>query len=641
MKHSAPKQAPVINSGGRRLWIIACLLTLYFAFWVYGCASRPIQGDAPESTPGKSETTVTTSSKDQVEIHKQESTASRTAEASAEYHFAMAQAYVAEGNPDRAIEEYKLTLVFDPDSALVYARLSTEYIKKGMLSAAMETCKEALRRDPKFVDARLMLAGLYSTSRDYSAALVEYDRILQTDPKHEEAVVYKAQTLLETGRSSHAIRLLNSFLKNNPEAVMVWYYLGRAEQHDGRFKESSVAYKKALELRSAFPQAALALGYLYEEKQMNAQAIQVYKALFESTQDSSAANRIATLYLKEEKYEEARPFLEAIEAADPEDMNVRVKLGLIEMELKHYEKAIALFKKILEVNPDSDRVRYYLGSIYEETKEVDLAITELRQIKPDSRLFADAALHVAYLYRQTERIDHARTFISEAIKKSPRVPGFHIFRASLEEDSKNFSGAVVILEAAVRQFPEDEKIRYYLGSIYERRGDVDKGLEQMEAILAINPQNVDALNYIGYTLTTRGVRLNDAEKMLRKAIGLRPDNGYIQDSWGWHLFVRGRVSEAIVELEKAAKLKPNEATILEHLGDAYLHSNLREKAMQQYQDAAKFAEDDTVRKKIQMKIDNLHQELAQGGKVAPSARSPAAQPSGSVSPSAIPDVGPK
>jgi Tfp pilus assembly protein PilF len=140
----------------------------------------------------------------------------------------------------------------------------------------------------------------------------------------------------------------------------------------------------------------------------------------------------------------------------------------------------------------------------------------------------------------------------------------------------------------------------------------------MEAILKLNPENVDALNYIGYTWTQRGIRLNDAEKLLRRALGLRPNNGYIQDSWGWYLLIRGRVKEAVVELEKAARLKPNEPTILEHLGDAYLRSNLREKALTQYSDAVKFAEDEESKRKIQTKADLLRRQLVEGKPLSPS-----------------------
>ena len=555
----------------------------------------------------------------------------KNSEATAEYHFSMAQAYVAEGNPDRAIEEYKLTLMYDPNSALVYARLASEYIKKGMMSSAMDSCKEALKVDAKFNDARMMLAGLYSAAHENESALAEYDSILKAEPKHEEAAVYRAQVLADMGKIDEATAGLHAFVKKNAESTLAWYSLGRAEEGQDHFKEAVIAYKKAIELRPTFNQPALSLGYLYETKKMNDQAITIYKALWDETQDSASANRLATIYLKEEKYDLAIPFLESLQASDPDDLNASVKLGLVQMELKKYEKAISTFKGILSKTPDSDRVHYYLGSLYEELKNFDEAVAHLKAIKPDSKMYPDAVLHVAFLTKERSGIDQAKTYINKEIEKSPRVANFYIYSASLDEDSKNVTAAVSKLEKAVGFFPEDEKVRYYLGSLYDRQGKVDQGLQQMEAILTINPDNVDALNYIGYTWTQKGVRLNDAEKLLQKAMTLRPDNGYITDSWGWYLFTRGRVNEAVVALEKAVHLKPNESTILEHLGDAYLRSNLREKALTQYSEAAKYADDDSLKHKIESKRDHLNTEIVEGGKTdhgrMPASVKPDAEPS--------------
>jgi tetratricopeptide (TPR) repeat protein len=279
------------------------------------------------------------------------------------------------------------------------------------------------------------------------------------------------------------------------------------------------------------------------------------------------------------------------------------------MELKQYDKATALFKKILEKNPEADRIHYYLGSLYEETHQANEAVQELSAIKPDSKLYGDAALHVAFLLKQANRTEESRAFIADAIRKSPRIPDFYVFSASMEDELKNTSSAVSILEGALKSFPENEKIRYYLGSLYDRQGDVDKSMEQMEAILAINPSNVDAMNYIAYTWTQKGIRLNDAEKLLKKALSLRPNNGYIQDSWGWYLFVRGRIREATIELEKAARLKPDEPVILEHLGDVYLKANLREKAAQEYEEAVKLSQDEGSRQKLADKLKNLSTEM--------------------------------
>ena len=166
------------------------------------CSSQPIiREPSPDKAFQEKEQAalISATESDLERARKNSERAQKNSEATAEYHFSLAQAYIAEGSPDRAIEEYKLALMFDSNSALVYARLATEYIKKGMLSDAMATCKEALQRDPKYIDARLMLAGLYSSMKETNEAVREYEIVLNQDPKNEEAAIYLAQGLGEAG----------------------------------------------------------------------------------------------------------------------------------------------------------------------------------------------------------------------------------------------------------------------------------------------------------------------------------------------------------------------------------------------------------------------------------------------------------
>lgn len=536
--------------------------------------------------------------------------------ASAEYHFSLAQAYAFDGETDRAIEEYKLALFFDPKAVIIYTRLAAEYVKKGLISAAIETCRDALSRDSRNIEARLLLAGLYSASRDGKAALSEYNHVLKLAPEHEEAAIYKAQLLFEQGKGNQAIQSLKQFIHKNPDSALAWYDLGRIYHQIDRFRDAVIAYRKATAIKPSFSQAALALGFLYEEKRQISKAISIYKVLFDDTQDFAAANRLALLYLKDGKYDTAIPYLEALEEADPEDLGIQVKLGLVFMELRQYDKAVHIFKAILVKNPDADRIHYYLGTLFEETKKIKLAVEQFRSIQSTSQLYGDAILHSVFLLKQSGELDAAKSLLKEAIGKAPRTPGFYLFQANLEEELKDFKSARHILEKASEDFPEDERIHYYLGNIYDRQGEIDKSLREMEKILSLNPKNVDALNYLGYTWTLHGMRLDDAEKVLRRALTLSPKNGYIQDSWGWYLFVRGKNREAIVELEKAAKLKPDEPTILEHLGDAYLKSNLRQKALAEYLQAVQYADSDESKKKIEEKADQLRSEMRMSVKSA-------------------------
>jgi tetratricopeptide (TPR) repeat protein len=294
-----------------------------------------------------------------------------------------------------------------------------------------------------------------------------------------------------------------------------------------------------------------------------------------------------------------------LEGNDPEDLNIKVKLGLVYMEMKNLDKATSIFKTILEKNPTSDRVHYYLGSIYENLDQVDNTIKELKLIQPTFRLYKDVVLHTAFLLEKQQLLSEAKEYLKDAITKVPRVSEFHLFQAHLEEQAGNITPAITLLEAALESFPEDEKLHYYLGTLYDRQGTYEKSIKEMERIIQFNPQHVDALNYLGYTWTVKGVRLQDAEIVLRRALKLSPKNAYVKDSWGWYLFVRGKLKEAVIELEKAALLMPSEPTILEHLGDAYLSINLKEKAVTQYLNARKNSTNDDSKKKIQIKLDSL------------------------------------
>lgn len=153
-------------------------------------------------------------------------------------------------------------------------------------------------------------------------------------------------------------------------------------------------------------------------------------------------------------------------------------------------------------------------------------------------------------------------------------------------------------------------MRYYLGSLYDRQGKLDQGIvQEMEEILKRNPEHVDALNYIGYTWTVKGIRLSDAAKLIQKALKLKPENAYIQDSWGYHLFITGKINDAIMSLEKAVSLRPNEPTILEHLADAYARANLPEKAATTYDKALRLTDSDKSKKDLAVKLTSMQKNL--------------------------------
>ena len=206
------------------------------------------------------------------------------------------------------------------------------------------------------------------------------------------------------------------------------------------------------------------------------------------------------------------------------------------------------------------------------------SINHLLKISPDSKLFEDANIHVALVYKKIGKTALASEVMKKAISLAPETASFYITMASFHEDVKELKEASEVLNQGLKIFPENEKMRYFYGALLDKQAKQDEAVVEMEKILKANPNHADALNYIAYTWTSQGVRLHDAEEMLKKALKLRPNSPFILDSMGWNQFLLGKQESALRYLEKAVSLKADEQPILEHLVEVYSRNQMPERA---------------------------------------------------------------
>ncbi|MEA2109551.1 MAG: tetratricopeptide repeat protein, partial [Pseudomonadota bacterium] len=123
-------------------------------------------------------------------------------------------------------------------------------------------------------------------------------------------------------------------------------------------------------------------------------------------------------------------------------------------------------------------------------------------------------------------------------------------------------------------------------------------------LLKENPEDATVLNYIGYTYVELGVQLDDAEKLIRKALSLKPDSGFIIDSLGWLFYAQGKYEQALEYLLRASTLISDDPVIFEHLGDVYQKLGEREKSLEMYQRSLKIKKEDRVAAKIKVLLNN-------------------------------------
>jgi tetratricopeptide (TPR) repeat protein len=168
--------------------------------------------------------------------------------------------------------------------------------------------------------------------------------------------------------------------------------------------------------------------------------------------------------------------------------------------------------------------------------------------------------------------------------------------------------ALTTLKKGLEKNQNDEEIHFQIGALYDKMGDFDKMVGEMKEVLRLNPKHADALNYLGYSYSERSIHLEEALRLIQKAMELKPNMGYITDSLGWVYYKLGDYEKAVTELEKANLLTPDDSTITEHLAEGYLKLSRIEKAVEFYERALKLDPKPDQKERLKNKIKELKEK---------------------------------
>jgi tetratricopeptide (TPR) repeat protein len=279
------------------------------------------------------------------------------------------------------------------------------------------------------------------------------------------------------------------------------------------------------------------------------------------------------------------------------------------METQKPERAVEELNTLLASAPNDHEARYFLGGAYEERKMTDEALREYERIPNTSSLYGSAQVRAGYILKSQGKTAEAIERARKALAAKRNEAALYGLLAALYEADGKLAEAETILKEGLAATPKSTDLRYRLGMLYDKMGRSDEGIREMEEILKQDPDNPEALNFIGYSWADRGIKLDEAEVMIKKALSLKPGDGFITDSLGWVYFRKNRIDEAIRYLKEAAAILPEDAAIADHLGDAYAKAGKPKDALEQYQKALKLKPD---MKGLQEKIDRL--EAKAGGK---------------------------
>ena len=271
-----------------------------------------------------------------------------------------------------------------------------------------------------------------------------------------------------------------------------------------------------------------------------------------------------------------------------------------------------IFSRVSEsVNPKHTDALLLTADLFDRLKRYDLAIDTYKRIGRD-----DPAYYVAELGRADALGKEGKTGASiEVLEQlSKTYPDLAVVQVTLGDSlrrTEDFKGAATAYSRALDLYGAPKSTQWFVyytrGIAYERLNQWENSEADLREALKLRPNQPNVLNYLGYSLVEKGIKLDEALKLIQQAVAAKPDDGYITDSLGWVLYQLGRYDEAVKYMERATEQMPTDATINDHLGDVYWAVGRHREARVQWRRALSFdpgeADATRIRRKLQLGLD--------------------------------------
>ena len=394
-----------------------------------------------------------------------------------------------------------------------------------------------------------------------------------------------------------------------------YFLVARHLEGLGKIDEAVASLQKALAIAPESAELRAELAGLYARQDKPIEALKAAEDALKRDPNNREANRIlgtiyavladqkATLRPGDDPSQYLPRAINALEKARGEggDLNLLLTLGKLQLRAGQYEKAIVSLRRIFEEQPQYTEGAWLLASAQESAGRVDDAIAtleggleynptyfrglvKLTQLYEQQRKWKEAAATYARAQVANPRADlvggraaallssgqpvEARDLLKGAVDKRPKPDaGLLYLLAEAERQSKNEEGATAAARRLRELYPDDRRGPLMEAQIHEEAGRLGDAERMLRDMIAKDPLDSTALNFLGYMFADRGERLPEAIELVQRALRIEPGNPSYLDSLGWAYFKQGNLTDADKPLTEAAKLMPDNSVVQDHLGD--------------------------------------------------------------------------
>ncbi|MDC0358842.1 tetratricopeptide repeat protein [Oligoflexia bacterium] len=503
------------------------------------------------------------------------------------YHFLVGQlSYLGEDFPG-ALENFKKasTLSTQPEPEL-YARLAELFVRSSELEQGLEEISKALKYEPENTSYLLMQAGIFEALKRPREAEPIYLALISKNPELLDPYIILSNFYLENKNNEQALAILQKLIKRVPEEAAAHYYLARAYESKPDLKKARVHMTRAYELKDKNEEIAAELIRILLKDEKVSEVETICKAMLDSNPGNKLALRLlGEMAIGEGRFDDALTHFKVLGTVEEDASETRYKMALIQLERQNFKEAEREFILVLATQPENYRARYYLASIYAGAGRNREAVIELMKIRADSDVFVKSRTFASFIFRQDGNLEEAENAAKEALAVEKDNKKILAYLVLILRDEKKYTEAEALLENALNEDPDNDRLLFNYSVISHDLGRKAKALEIMERVIAINPINADALNFVAYELAENGKELERAKKLIEQALEIKANDGYFLDTLGWIYFKKGDFDKAEEILGRAVSLTGGDVVILEHYGDTLVELNKAGAALEVYNNA--------------------------------------------------------
>lgn len=512
------------------------------------------------------------------------------------YQLLVAEVAGYRGEYSTALEKYVDMALKTRDAGVAQrAAMLAVYLKR--YEEALTTSKIWVEQEPDSIEARRYLSEQLLRIGDMEQAIVHMEAIKNLGGlANFESFAYSAANMDDKGREV-LLEAMSRMLAEYPGDEQLMFSKAVLLEQSGQLEEALQLANQLLVSKKDINVIVLKVNALKDLLRTD-EALVFLESTLEELADKRRLRLIyARMLFEAERLVDAEKQYEQVHQQAPNDSDILFALALISMEQGKDESAKGYLNQMIRFNRRANEAHYYLGSIADKNDKIPQAISEYKMVGP-GREFLAAQVRIAALLADQGRLDDARAHLENQRANNPdRYNRLVMIEGQLLSERGHETEFFELLEMVIKKQPENVELLYFRAMTGQSLGRLDVLERDLLRVIDIDPGNADAMNALGYTLADQTDRHDEALVLIERALEIKPNEAAFIDSLGWVQYRLENYKDAVTNLRKALSLFDNDE-VAAHLGEVLWVSGEQQEARNVWQKALDARPDSDILKRV-------------------------------------------